>query len=313
MKKKFIISIIIAILLPILTIISEPYYINEVLVVDTGASVYQWKLVDYTYLNMILVWMFAFMHLFYNFYFIMKIKRSKVVGYSKYNNYLLLGNLFFILLHQLQTNIGYDGLAQGTPVFTSQVSVIIMLCLILIMLIPNRGLFLSKKVFVNKRAYKLLYSVHGVLFLIALVYTFWFHPMVFTWAHFTGFLYMFLLFVQASFINTKYHTNKLWIVILEVSVVIHAVSVAYLVQNSSIWPMFLFGFLFIFFVTQIYIFKIDKKYKYMLTLLYFISAFIFYFIRDISMIHQILWIPIIEYGLALLIILILNIYYKYKL
>lgn len=312
MKKTFILSIVVALLLPILTIISYPFYQDVNLVLDTGASVYQWMSVTPNIYNTWIIICLFLAHLLFNLFNIMKIKQERVVGYTKYNSYLLVGNLIFILLHQLQTNIGYDGLAVLFPVWTSQLSVIIMLCVIIVMLIPRRGIILGLKIPVNAKVIKFLYMTHGILFLVALVYTFWYHPMVFTYGHLTGFIYMFLLFVQIGFTNTRYHTNPMWILILEVAVVVHGVSVAYLVQESMIWPMFLWGFLFMFAFTQVYILKIAKKWKYLITTTYLFLAILFYLNRDITMIHQILWIPIIEYGVSLLIVGVLSLYYRLK-
>ncbi len=306
-RRVFLFSVLVAILLPLTTIISYPFYHNVDLVVDTGASVYQWMKYDPSIINTIMIIILFGLHLGFNAYYIMQAKKSETKGFSGLNYNLLTGNLIFILLHQLQTNIGYDGLAIITPVWSSQFSVIFMLCMILVMMMPSRGLILNKKIKLSPKRIKFLYQIHGIVFMTALVFTFWFHPMVFTWAHYTGFVYMNLLFIQGCFVNTKIHSNKAWIVVLELSVVVHAVAVAYLVQQSSIWTMFMFGFLFIFFFTQVYAFKFDIKIKYLLTLLYLVLAFIFYFMTDISNIHQILWIPVIEYLIALILIAILKI------
>jgi hypothetical protein len=64
----------------------------------------------------------------------------------------LLMNAFFIALHFLQTHIWYDGLAQDVSVWSSQVSVIIMLVWILLMENSRRGLFFGKKAPISKES-----------------------------------------------------------------------------------------------------------------------------------------------------------------
>jgi hypothetical protein len=126
-----------------------------------------------------------------------------------------------------------------------------------------------------------------------------------------GFFYMFLLFIQLSLAGTKYHNNKLWIFILEIIVLFHGTTVAIL-QGGDMWPMFLFGFGFIFIVTQLYGLKLSKKVIIIITSIYVISAGlvfsgIIFGIREISEIHQITWIPFIEYLLVFVFAILLEI------
>ena len=61
----------------------------------------------------------------------------------------------------------------------------------------------------------------------------------------TGFFYMFLLFTQMSVANTRWHFVVGWITVLELLVGLHGPAIA-LINTNNGWPMFLFGFLFLF-------------------------------------------------------------------
>ena len=136
------------------------------------------------------------------------------------------GTAVFALLHGLQTALFYDGLAQDLPVMTSQGSVILLLVVVLLMEAPRRGLFFGtgKGWFAALRP--MLIRSHGYYFAWAVTFTYWYHPMEVTCGHIAGFLYTFLLFIQASFIFTRVHTNRWWTFALEASVLIHGVIVA---------------------------------------------------------------------------------------
>jgi hypothetical protein len=79
------------------------------------------------------------------------------------------------------------------------------------------------------------------------------HPMVNTSGHLIGFLYMFLLLVQGSLFFTRSHVNRWWTLTLELSVAVHGTLVAVMSTGPNrLWPMFLFGFLAIFVITQMH-------------------------------------------------------------
>lgn len=151
---------------------------------------------------------------------------------------------------------------------------------------------------------KTIFNFHGFYIAWAVTYTFWYHPLIGTAGHLFGFFYMYLLFIQLSLSRTKYHMNRLWTFLLEVTVLFHGTTVAIL-QGSGIWSMFFFGFATMFIVTQMYGLGISKKWKIGLTVFYSLFAvFVYsgvYFDKQIFMIHQVLWIPIILYGLVFVI------------
>ncbi len=54
---------IVSFILPMTTVISSRFYKNTILVVDSGASVYQWQLRETNYLIIFIVWTLMFMQI----------------------------------------------------------------------------------------------------------------------------------------------------------------------------------------------------------------------------------------------------------
>lgn len=218
-------------------------------------------------------------------------------------NYWMIGIHFtFILLHFLQTIFFYDALAQITPEWLSQVSVIILLILVLIILNDKRGILFGKHFPIPQIVSRNIKKYHGYYMLLAMIFTFWFHPMESTIGHLVGFLYMFMLFTQSGLMYTKLHLSNWWIYTLEISVLIHGVTVAALVQNSSMWTMFFAGFGFLAVFSQAYIFQAFRKnlwLKIIVWSVYIASLIVIYsgaFVQGLSYskAYQLTWIPIIE-------------------
>ena len=247
-------------------------------------------------LHQVLVWAFIY-----------KLQHSEQKKRWNINLALLTINGLFIILHIIQTHIWYDGLAQDVPVMSSQGSVIVMLVLILIMENNRRGLFFGKKVPGFKNITAFIRKYHGYYIAWAVIYTFWYHPTISTSGHLFGFFYMFLLFIQMSFAYTKIHNNKYFNFILEILVLAHGTAVA-VYQGNNMWPMFAFGFGAMAVVTQLYGIGLKKGVRIALQVLYLIGVIIvfggFTGHRVISEVHQITWIPIIEYGLVFLFLFI---------
>ncbi len=222
---------------------------------DTGASWYYWKLPEPTAITRFSAWAPYLLHQVILWYLIFRLNQSKKRSddtLSAWNWWLLGANAAFVALHFAQTAVFYDGTAQDVPVWSSQYSVIFMLVLILIMKNRWRGLFFGRKAPLPKDGVRLTSSTHSYYIAWAVAYTFWFHPVVSSWAHVIGFFYMFLLFIQLSLGRTRVHVNRLWTLALEVIVLVHGTAVAYFTQQSIMWTMFFTGFLTIFIVTQIY-------------------------------------------------------------
>jgi hypothetical protein len=229
---------------------------------------------------------------------------------TKYN-FAAFGTVaLFTALHYVQTHIWFDGLAKDIPILTSQGSVIIMLAIVLIIENPRRGLVFGKRAGKPFTAQAVAWFRHNHMYIVAwaLVYTFWFHPMATDPQLLTGFVYMFLLFTQMSLAYTSIHVNKLWVITLEAFVAIHGTIVAYyntqFFGGADMWPMFFTGFAFMFVFTQIYAIKLPKLAYAVVASIY--AAFLiwlyapFGYGRGIAYLSRLemLWIPLILYGLA---------------
>jgi len=288
-----IVSIIMALLAP--TLVQRFYPLPP----DPGAAWYGWQLTSTTAAARISYWLgFAlhFLTVIYLAYRGKSVKPGKKGGVTRYNLIMFAVNLGFVLLHLLQTYVWYDGLARDVPIWTSQGSVIVMLILVLYMMIPQRGLFWGRKFSPPQRMLKFINTWHGPYIALALVYTFWFHPMDGNWGLLSGFVYMFLLFIQLILFNTKIHFNKAWIVLLEFGVAIHGTLIT-VYKDMDIWPMFMYGFLVMFFLTQLFSWKIPTKWKWISLGAFAVSIILVYgFIRGFEHIYEVLFIPTALYG-----------------
>jgi len=323
LNKVFLVSLIVAVLATFAIILLPnsiyEYYTNPALN-DTGGSYYFWKFLpeDKSTIARLTAWGLFVLHFGTVLYFLKKLKdnpKPKGESISKYNYYLLFTNLVFIILHYFHTWIWYDALATDTPVWSSQGSVIIMLILILIMENSRRGLFFGKKMNFPKESVRFVMKNHGIYIALATIFTFWFHPMEFTWGHLFGFFYMYLLFIQMSLSRTKIHNNTWWKVTLEVTVLFHGTLVAFDTQNAP-WAMFLFGFAIIFFVTQIYGLK-QNKYTIMISQILFLIIVMVTYTgligeRTFADINEIFRIPVIDYVLVFVFVYVIYIPYYFK-
>jgi hypothetical protein len=267
---------------------------------DQGVAWYYWKLPNPTFWTHFTAWMFYALHQI-TLWSLIFYAQTRVKKYSRglhpVNLVALGANVFFIILHFVQTHIWYDGLAQDVSIFTSQGSVILMLVAILLMENQRRGLFWGRKVPFGKRILSFVRKYHGYLFAWASIYTFWYHPMVNTLGHLIGFVYMFLLLLQGSLFLTRIHVNKYWMVFQEATVAIHGTLVA-VMQGNGIWPMFAFGFGGIFILTQMHGLSLPRWLKWTFAGLYATAAVLVYSGRGLVQLNEIVRIPIIEYLLV---------------
>jgi len=267
---------------------------------DQGVAWYYWKLATPTFWSHFTAWTFYSLHQI-TLWSLIFYAQTRVKKYStglNLINLIALGtNAFFILLHFIQTQIWYDGLAQDVSIFSSQGSVILMLVAILLMENKRRGLFWGKKVTLGKRVMSFVRKYHGYLFAWATVYTFWYHPMENTVGHLIGFFYMFLLLLQGSMFLTRIHINKYWMVVQEVTVAVHGTLVAFM-QGNGIWPMFAFGFASIFILTQMHGLNLPQWLKWVFIGLFVSGALVIYSNRGWVQLNEILRIPMIEYLLV---------------
>ncbi len=267
---------------------------------DQGIAWYYWKLASPTFWSHFTAWMFYALHQI-TFWSLIFYAQRNVKKYSQglhpINLWALGLNAFFIILHFVQTQLWYDGLAQDVSIFSSQGSVILMLVAILLMENQRRGLFWGRKVPLDKRVISFVRKYHGYVFAWATVYTFWYHPMENTAGHLIGFLYMFLLLLQGSLFLTRIHVNKYWMIVQEVSVAFHGTLVA-LMQGNGIWPMFAFGFAGIFILTQMHGLGLRRWVKWLFAGVFAVGVITLYSSRGWVQMNEIIRIPLIEYLLV---------------
>ena len=266
---------------------------------DIGASWYYWKLPAPTFWTRATSWGFYLAHqlaIWGIIYYAQSYRKHRYTkGLHKVNIWALAANAFFIFLHLIQTHIWYDGLAQDTPIFSSQGAVIVLLVWVLLMENNRRGQFFGRAAPFSKEVVRFARTYHGYFFAWAIIYTFWFHPMVSTSGHLIGFFYMFLLLLQGSLFYTRVHTNRWWTFGLEVTVLVHGTLVA-VMQGNGIWPMFLFGFAGILVVTQMYGLGLSLPIRLLILGVFVGSALFVYSDLGWYRLNEVVRIPIIEYA-----------------
>jgi hypothetical protein len=264
---------------------------------DQGASWYYWKLPNPTFWTRATAWGFYLMHQF-TFWGLIYYAQTRVKKYStqlQTVNYIALAsNAFFIALRIIQSQIWYDGLAQDVSIWSSQASVAILLIWVLLMENNRRGMFFGKPVPISKEIVRFARKYHGYFFAWATVYTFWYHPTIATSGHLIGFFYMFLLLLQGSLFFTRIHVNRWWTFVQEATVLIHGALVA-VMQGGRMWPMFAFGFGGILVITQMHGLKLKNWLRWAILGVYLGLALLVYSSRGLANIHQITWIPFIDY------------------
>jgi len=265
---------------------------------DQGASWYFWKRPDPTFWSRFTAWGFYLAHQFSFWAVIYFAQKNKVRFSNNLNKYAVMAlgtNAFFSLVHLVQSQVWYDGLAQDVSIWSSQVSVIIMLVLILLMEIPRRGLFWGKKIPFSRSITGFIRRYHGYYIAWAVIYTFWYHPMENTSGHLLGFFYMFLLILQGSMLYTRVHNNRYWTTFLEFFVTIHGTIVA-VYQGNGLWPMFFFGFLGVFVITQMHGLKVPKWVHWLILAGYTVGVVVVYSQRGFGKLYELVSIPLIEYA-----------------
>jgi len=164
-------------------------------------------------------------------------------------------------------------------------------------------LFFGKKAPISKSILDFARRYHGYVFAWAIIYTFWYHPMVSTPGHLWGFFYTFLLLLQGSLFFTRTHLNRWWMVTQELLVAVHGTLVA-VMQGNGIWPMFLFGFLGLFVITQMHGLRLSLRSRWLILAGYIAGVLWVYSERGWANLNEIVRIPVIEY-LAVLILALL--------
>ena len=212
-----------------------------------------------------------------------------------YNWALVAANVAFIILHIVQSQLWFDGLAASVPEITALGSVAILLMIVIIFETPRRGLIFGKKFKFKDGFMQIMRKYHGYFFAWATIYTFWYHPTEGTWGHLMGFFYMFMLFAQSTLIFNRVHINKWWTFFLEFFVLIHGTMVAIL-QGNNLWPMFTFGFGAMLVLTQMYGLGLNTWTKRALAIGFIVITIATYtFMGRLSQWNEIIRIPVLDY------------------
>ncbi|MBI5671064.1 MAG: hypothetical protein HZC41_23970 [Chloroflexi bacterium] len=269
---------------------------------DDVGFFYEWKLAQPDFWSRATVWIGFVVHqvaIWFTIWWAQDRSSRKYTDTLKPVNLIALGiNVVFIILHYLQTAFLYDGIAQDIPSWTAQGAVIMMLYIIMTMENRRRGMFFGRKLNFRKEFYDWLKRYHGYAFSFAVIYTFWFHPMVPTWGHLLGFVHVILVMVQGSLMFTRMHLNRRWIVLLEILVLPHAALVA-INQGGGLVYMFVLGFAAIFIVTQMHGLGLKPWVKNLFGASFALTVFVIYaFIRQPFQVNEVIRIPFIEYGLV---------------
>jgi hypothetical protein len=281
---------------------------------DTGAAWYYWQLANTTTLARITYWAGYAAHQIVLWVVLFKAVgrarkdaadgTARQVGVGRFNIIAMGLNIAFVALHLVQTYFWYDGLAQDVPIWTSQGSVIVMLVLVLYLEIPRRGLFWGKRFNPAARTYKFVRNWHGIYIAWAVTYTFWFHPMDGNWGLLSGFIYIFLLFIQLSMFNTRLHSNMGWVILMESFVAVHATLIT-IYKDNPIWPMFMVGFLVMLVFTQMHGLPWARKLRWPITIAFVLGvAALYVFVRGTEHVYEVTFIPVALYGGALALVLI---------
>lgn len=275
---------------------------------DQGSAWYYWQLPTPTFWTQATAWGGYLLHqafLWATIAYAQKNVRGYTPGLHPINLVALAGNALFVLLHFVQTQFWYDGLAQNVSLQSSEASVVLLLVVVLIMENRRRGLFFGRKAPLGEAVGAFFRRYHGYLFAWAVVYTFWFHPMVATPGHLVGFFYVFLLLVQASLFFTRMHLNRWWTVTLEVLVLAHGALVVAMLRGSGVWA-FVLGFLGIFLITQMHGLKLPTWGKWATVFAYLIAVAAAVSARGILVWRDVALIPALEYALVFVLALLVG-------
>jgi len=253
---------------------------------DRGPWWYFWRLAEPTFLSRASAWIGYGLHQISLWIVLILLARKPAVPgrVSPLNVAALLVNLFFVLLHILQTHLFYDGLAQDVPVWTSQWSVIIMLIIVIYQATPLRGFILGKRLPWNQRGLRLSHRFHGFYI---------------SWA-----------LIQLSFARTEIHLSLAWIVLLELLVGIHgpAIAIQKMIAGGEgaaagfgpgTWIMFLSGFLFMFAFTGQYGLRWSRPLRALVIVAYLALVVGLFAWWDLGRLYMVTFIPVALYGGAL--------------
>ncbi len=259
---------------------------------------YPWRLTQPTVIAALTAWGGYLLHniIVWAIIYFAQRERPKFGNNLRWFNWALIGtNVIFIVLHIIQSQLWFDGLAASVPEITALGSVALMLMVIIIFETPRRGLIFGKKFKFKDGFVQIMRKYHGYFFAWATIYTFWYHPTEGTWGHLMGFLYMFMLFAQSALIFNRAHINKWWTFFLEFFVLIHGTMIAIL-QGNNMWPMFTFGFGAMLVLTQMYGLGLNSWTKRALAIGFIVVTIATYtFMGRLSQWNEVIRIPVLDY------------------
>ena len=128
---------------------------------------YDWQLAEHTIWGRVTAWGFYALHqiiLWALIYYAQTSVKKYSPGLHPVNVWALGVNALFVILHLIQTHLWYDALAMDMSSFTSQGSVILMLCAILVMENKRRGMFFGVKAPFAERVVSFARKYRGYLF-----------------------------------------------------------------------------------------------------------------------------------------------------
>ncbi|XP_071484095.1 uncharacterized protein [Diadema antillarum] len=248
---------------------------------DAGARWYYWKLKpnEVNVLTRVVPWLCYVLHQLFMWGCIYYAQKLKLIypqpGEPKYSSRLrnfnwiaFIGNVLFHLIHLGQTHWTYDALAQDVSGPSNIGSAIMLLIFVLMLEYRNRGMAfgwpskddqgkISEKMRLPWGPQELIRRYHGYVFAWGAIFTFWHHPMENTIGHVMGFTHTWMFLLQGSLMYTQFHLNRYWRLLLEAWVIIHGTVVAWqtggpALNRSTLYPMFMFGFLWLFTMTQLF-------------------------------------------------------------
>jgi hypothetical protein len=296
-QAALIIGIVFSVLFTLLIAVTGPSLDRFVKLPDQGADWYYWKLPQVEDMARLTSWGLYLAHqiaLWGVIWYAQARVKKYTAGLHKVNLLALGINALFVVLHYVQTHIWYDGLAQDTPVWSSQWSVIILLIWIILMENNRRGVFFGKKLPIRQAIIDFARKYHGYYFAWAIIYTFWFHPMEYSAGHLLGFFYTFLLLLQSSLFLSRIHVNKWWMFVQEIVVLAHGTIVA-VVSGGTIWSMFFFGFFGVFVITQMHGLGLKRWMKFGMYGFYVVAALVVYSGKGFNRLWELAAIPLVDY------------------
>ena len=270
---------------------------------DRGAGWYFWKLPRPTVWGRATAWGLYAFHQFASWTTIAYAQarvRRYTNGLHSINVVALGLNAAFVLRTSSRRISGTTAWPRTSRSSARLASVAILLVWVLLMENPRRGLFFGWPAPFGQSLIDAARRYHGYYFSWAVIYTFWFHPMERTSGHLVGFFYTFLLLLQGSLFFTRVHTNRWWTLTLELLVVVHGTLVAWTQSGSSgFWPMFCFGFLGVFLITQMHGLGWSMRTRWAIGLAYFVAIILIYRHRGWSRVGEVTRIPLIDYASVL--------------